>query len=322
MLNYALGSDDNEVRDLKSLGKRLVRALAEAIEAGGYETPPASVEETWRGRRLAWRLAGRAGSPCPECAGDRLAYVPSSEGAACDFCPACWSLVGCGPSGSGSFHVGLRLERSARELPPGMQVRLRVGGELLPANPKPPATGAEKEAALAAYAAEAERPLEIGRQVWMARMAFEGLNGVPRDFREARRWYEKAAGWGNGEALTRLGILALNGLGEPADQARAVLLCRKAAERGFPPAQTAMGRLAWDGVGVPEDPAAAVAWWKLSAPRGELEARVGLAVALMRGHGTERDEEKGRALLEEASREDREEVEALVAELVPNPPGI
>lgn len=68
---------------------------------------------------------------------------------------------------------------------------------------------------------------------------------------------------GNGEALARLGLLALRGRGEPVDRVRAVMLSRKAVERGFTPAQTGMGRLAWDCVGMPEDPAAAVAWWRL-----------------------------------------------------------
>lgn len=194
---------------------------------------------------------------------------------------------------------------------------LHIGGKRFPQRPAPPATEAEKKAALAAYAAEAARALEIGRQVWMARMATDESNGMPRDYREARRWYEMAATWGNGEALTRLGLHALFGLGEPVDRVRAVTLSRKAAERGFAPAQTGMGRLFWDGVGVPEDPAAAVAWWRLSAPRGELEARVGLAVALIRGRGVERDEAQGRALLEEASRERPEEAKELLAELDP-----
>lgn len=317
MLNSAKGRDLDDVRDLKSLGKRLVGALAEAVETGGWVAPPASAEETWRGRRLTWRLRGKSDSPCEECAGDRLAYAPSGEGAACDFCPACWSLVGGEPSGTGSFHVGQWLEKRARDLPPGMTMGMHVGGQRLPMGPEPPATEAEERTAFAAYVAEAARPLEIGRQVWMARMAFQGMNGVGQDFAEARRWYERAAAWGNGEALTRLGIMALCGLGEPVDRVRAVTLCRTAAERGFPPAQTGMGRLSWDGVGMAEDPAAAVAWWRLSAPRGDLEARVGLAVALLRGRGTERDEEQGRALLEEAFCEEREKVEALLEELDP-----
>lgn len=57
-------------------------------DAGGWEAPPASVEETWRWRRLAWRLSGKAGSPCRECAGDQFAYAPFGEGGTCDFCPA------------------------------------------------------------------------------------------------------------------------------------------------------------------------------------------------------------------------------------------
>lgn len=316
MLNYALGRDEDEVRDLKSLGKRLVRALAEEIETRGWTVPPASVEETWRGRRLIWRLQGKADSPCRECAGDRLAYAPAGEGAACDLCPACWSLVGCAPSGSATFDVGLGLDKTARDLPPGLTMRMNVGGRQLPLGPEPPAAEAEKRAALAAYAKEAERPLEIGRQVWMARMRFEGMNGVRKDYGEARRWFEKAAAWGSGEALTRLGLMALHGLGEPEDAARAVSLCRKAAERGFPPAQTGMGRLCWDGIGVPEDPAAAVAWWRPAAARRDREAQLWLANALIRGEGAAKDAHEGLRLLEEAAEAGYVDAQAFLGKLL------
>jgi len=312
MLNWATGRDENEVRDLKSLAKRLLRSIADSIEAGGWAAPPESVEETHRGGRLAWRLSEVAGSPCRECACDRLSYVPAGEGLPFDFCPACWSLIGRESAGPASFDVGLGLEKSARDLPPGMRMRLRLAGEERPFGPKQPATDAEKRAALEAYAASAVRRLEIGRQVWMARMSFEGINGVRQDWVAARRWYEWAATWGSGEALTRLGLMALQGLGEPVDEARAASLCRKAADRGFPPAQTGMGRLCWDGRGVAEDPAAAVAWWRLSAARKDPEAQTGLAVALIRGRGTERDAEQGRALLEEAARAGYEEARELL----------
>lgn len=301
MLNYAIGRDIDDMRDLKALGNRLVRALAEAVEAGGWEAPPLGVEETWRGRRLAWRLQGRADSPCPDCAGDRLAYAPDGEGAACDFCPACWSLAGSEPSGTASFRAALWLDKRLRDLPPGLTMKMSVAGERLPVGPEPPANEAERRAALLAYAKAAERPLEIGRQVWMAQMRFEGTNGVRQDYGEARRWFEKAATWASGEALTRLGLMALHGLGGPEDEARAVSLCRRAAERGYPAAQTGMGRLCWDGIGVPEDLAAAVAWWRPAAERKDREAQLWLANALLRGLGGVDDPREGMSLLEEAA---------------------
>ncbi len=315
MLNWATSRDENEARDLKSLAKRLLRAIVDAIEAEGWEAPPARVEETYRGRRLGWRLSARAGSACGDCACDRFAWEPEGEGLPFDFCPACWSLRGGDRERSVTFDVRLGLEKSARDLPPGMTMTLRVGGEGRPVGPRSPATEAEKRAALEAYAASAVRRLEIGRQLWMARMSFEGINGTRQDWGEARRWYERAATRGSGEALTRLGLMALEGLGEPVDEARAASLCRKAAERGFPPAQTGMGRLCWDGRGVAEDPAAAVAWWRLSAARKDPEAQTGLAVALIRGRGTERDAEQGMALLEEAARAGYEEAQELLERL-------
>lgn len=273
MLSYALSRDENEARDLKSLAKGLLDAIVEAIEAGNWEAPPASVEGTYRGRRLSWRRAAQAAPPCPECSGDRVGYVPDGEGMPFDFCPACWALRGGDAARSVSFDVRRGLEKKRRDLPPGLTMKLRLGDERLPVGPAAPASEAERAAALEAYVASAVRPLEIGRQVWMGRMTFEGMNGVPRDFAASRRWFERAAAWGSGEALTALGLMALRGLGGPADAAKAVALCRRGAERGFPGAQTGMGHLCWDGTGVPRDREAAFAWWGRAARQGDEEAR-------------------------------------------------
>ena len=67
--------------------------------------------------------------------------------------------------------------------------------------------------------------------------------------------------------------MALHGLGEPADAAKALALCRKGAERGFPGALAGMGHFFWDGTGVPQDREAAVAWWGRAARKGDREAR-------------------------------------------------
>lgn len=211
-----------------------------------------------------------------------------------DFCLACWSLKGGDPARSASFDVGSGLEKSVHDLPPGLTMKMHFGGKTIPVGPKRPATDAERDAALEAYRASAVRRLEIGRQVRMGRMTFEGMNGVRQDYAEARRWFERAATWGSGEALTTLGLMALRGLGEPADAAKAVALCRRGAERGFPRAQTGMGHLFWDGAGVARDRAAAVAWWRRAARRGDEEAR---------------------RLLVRASEMGLEEARALVAEL-------
>lgn len=280
MLNYATSHDIDEAHDLKELGKSVLREIVEAIEASGYEEAPASVEGAFRGRRLAWRLSAVPAPPCRECACDGLSYEPEGEGMRLELCPACWGLRGTDPAGERSFDVTRGFEKTIRDLPPGMTMKIRLGGrEYEPRNPPPPAPEAERKAALEAYAASARRRFEIGRQLWMGRLSFQGFDGAPPDYAAARGWFERAARWGSGEALARLGLMALHGLGEPVDVAKAVSLCRNGAERGYAEAQTGMGLLCRDGTGVPRDEAAAVAWWKLAAARGDAEARRLLAQA-------------------------------------------
>ncbi len=274
MLNWAKSDDLDEARGLKALGKSVLAALVEAIEAADFAAPPDSAEATYRGRPLAWRLAAEVAPPCPECSCDRLAYEPDGEGLRLDFCPACWSLRGADGRRSVSFDVTMGLAKNMRDLPPGMTAKLKLAGqEIGPLTPPPPASDAERKAALEAFAVSAVRGLEIGRQVWMGRMTFEGTEGVRQDYAQARLWFERAATWGSGEALTTLGVMALHGLGEPADAARALALCWKGAERGFPGAQTGMGHLCWEGTGVSQDREVAAAWWGRAARKGDREAR-------------------------------------------------
>lgn len=286
MLSFATSHDIDEARDLKELGKGVLREIVGAIEASGCEEAPSSVGGEFRGRRLAWRLSGLPAPPCRECACDGLAYEPERAGLSLEFCPACWRLRGNDPARGTSFDVTAGLAKRMRDLPPGMTAKPRLRGEEIePRDPPPPESEAERKAAFEAYAASARRRFEIGRQVWMGQLAFQGFDGAPPDYAAARRWLERAARWGSGEALALLGLMALHGLGEPVDTAKAVSLCRRGAERGYAEAQTGMGLLCWDGTGVPRDEAAAVAWWKLAAARGDAEARRLLAEALEREPG-------------------------------------
>ena len=75
----------------------------------------------------------------------------------------------------------------------------------------------------------------------LARRLLEG-DGVAQDYAEARRWLLAAAAQNDASAMTSLGYLAEQGLGEPADAAKAETYYRKAVLRGHP---TALNNLAW-----------------------------------------------------------------------------
>ena len=55
--------------------------------------------------------------------------------------------------------------------------------------------------------------------------------GVPQDDAQSVRWYRVAAAKGDAFALNNLGFMAFNGLGMPADPARAYALFTLAAQR-------------------------------------------------------------------------------------------
>lgn len=302
MLNYATSRDAEVARALKELYKSVLDTIVALVENGDGREPPATVRNTHGSRTLAWRLSGVRGPSCRECGCDGLTYEPEGEGVAFDFCPACWSMRGEDRACEASFDVGRRLEKRVRDLPPGMSMSLNVGSRTLPLVPRrAPGMPAEGPEAMGSYRAAAFTPLEIGRQVWMGRMAFEGLHGVTRDHRESRGWFEMAARWGHAEALSMLGLMALRGFGGPRDVGKAVEFCRRAAERGYARAETGMGGFCWHGVVVPEDREAAVEWWKRAARHKDAEAQLWLGHALILGEGIARDADAGLALVREAA---------------------
>jgi TPR repeat protein len=302
MLNSAISRDPEIARALKDLYKSVLATLVSLIENGDGKALPTTVRNVHGGRTLTWSVSDSAGPACESCGCDRVPYEPEGEGLAFDFCPACWSMQGEDRAREESFHVGKSLEKRVRDLPPGMKMSLNLGGQQLPLGPprSPDSPGGEGEA-LEGFRTAARRPVEIGRQVWMGRMAFEGMNGAARDYGEARVWFEMAARWGHGEALSMLGLMALRGFGETRNPRKGVELCRRAAVRGYARAETGLGLFYWEGELLPEDRVAAVAWWQRAARQKDAEAQLWLGHALILGEGIARDASAGLALVREAA---------------------
>lgn len=302
MFNSAISRDFEAARALKNLYKSVLDTLVALIETGDGKALPAVVRNVHGGRTRTWRASGAAGPACDACGCDLFPYEPEDEGLAFEFCPACWWMAGEDRARGGSFNVRKSFEKRMRDLPPGLSMSLDLEGTELPLGPprSPDSTGADGEA-LESYRTAARRPVEIGKQVWMGRMAFEGMNDVARDHGEARVWFEMAARWGHAEALSMLGLMALRGFGETRNPAKAVKLCRRAALRGYARAETGLGCFYWDGEFLPEDRVAAVAWWQRAAQQKDAEAKMWLGHALILGEGIARDASEGLALVREAA---------------------
>jgi TPR repeat protein len=130
--------------------------------------------------------------------------------------------------------------------------------------------------------------------------------GVPRNDREAVKWFQKAiALWitqtaaaaddiatlrakaekGDAEAQFGLGRKYRFGIGVPRNDGEAVKWYRKAAEQGLAKAQYNLANAYHLGRGVPKDVRKAVKWYRKAAEQGNAKAHYNLGVSYHSGHG-------------------------------------
>jgi TPR repeat protein len=110
--------------------------------------------------------------------------------------------------------------------------------------------------------------------------------GVPRDYKEAVKWFRKAADHGEADAQTNLGYMYAEGRGVRQDYKEAVKWFRKAAEKGNVRAQSNLGVMYAIGQGVPQDDQEALKWWRKAADQGYARAQHNVAVMYADGQGT------------------------------------
>ena len=92
--------------------------------------------------------------------------------------------------------------------------------------------------------------------------------GVKKDFKEAVKWYRKAAEQGFAAAQYNLGLMYVNGRGVPEDIKEAVKWYRKAAAQGDAQAQGGLGVMYGLGLGVLQDYVTAYAWANIATANG------------------------------------------------------
>ena len=109
--------------------------------------------------------------------------------------------------------------------------------------------------------------------------AYANGTGVPQDFAEGLRLYQRAAGRGVAAAQFNLGMMHELGRGVPASAEKAFEFYLKAAQQGFAPAQFNVANMYANGVGVKADYFEAVLWFRQAADRKIAEAQYNLALA-------------------------------------------
>ena len=96
--------------------------------------------------------------------------------------------------------------------------------------------------------------------------------GTGQNFKEAVKWYRKAAEQGDAEAQYSLGVMYAKGEGVAKNFRKAVKWYRKAAEQGDAEAQFNLGVMYAKGEGVQGNLVAAHAWLSLAAAQGSESA--------------------------------------------------
>jgi len=106
-------------------------------------------------------------------------------------------------------------------------------------------------------------------------MYYEG-KGTPRDYQQARRWFEAAAEKNYAPALNDLAVMYLDGAGVDRDPAIAAQLYTRGAEQDDPVSQFNLAGLYARGAGVPRDQVAAYKWLLLANLNGHPNANTTL----------------------------------------------
>ena len=95
-----------------------------------------------------------------------------------------------------------------------------------------------------------------------------GFNGCKQDYKEAFKWYSKAAKKGHAGAQCSLGYAYLLGQGTKKDIDKAIDWFKKAAKQGYDMAQYELGNIYYDGFLVPKDRTEAEQWYLKAAASG------------------------------------------------------
>ncbi len=136
-----------------------------------------------------------------------------------------------------------------------------------------------------------------------------------KNYTEAAKLYEMAAGQGNADAQCNLGFLYEKGFGVPKDREKAAEFYRKAAEQGHAKGQCGLGYLYGKGLGVPRDAAKAAAWFEKAANQGHPTALYNLGFLYENGQGVPRDREKAAELYQKAAEKGNENAKEALKQL-------
>ncbi|MFA6561029.1 MAG: tetratricopeptide repeat-containing serine protease family protein [Verrucomicrobiia bacterium] len=113
--------------------------------------------------------------------------------------------------------------------------------------------------------------------------------GVPQNYSEALKWFQKAAEQGFAPAQSELGYMHEQGHGTTVNFDEAVKWYRKAADQGLPLGMNNVGSMYDQGRGVSQNLVEAAKWFRQAAEQGLPVARRNFGNALAQGRGVKQD---------------------------------
>jgi tetratricopeptide (TPR) repeat protein len=124
---------------------------------------------------------------------------------------------------------------------------------------------------------------------------------VPQDYKEANKWFRKAAEQGHREAQFFLAVNYHGGHGVQEDTTEAYRWYVKAAEQGHRSAQRTVGIAYLNGEIMRKDIGAGVRWLEKAAHQGDGGALYNLGVCYYNGQGVQQDDRKALDLFKRAA---------------------
>ena len=126
--------------------------------------------------------------------------------------------------------------------------------------------------------------------------------GNEPDIQEALKWYQAAADAKNPQALFRMGVFYLDGMGPiEKDPKKAAEYFYASARMGYAQAQYNLAGLFSEGRGVMKDDAAALFWYLQAAKQGDAAAARTIGIFYLEGRGVSRSITKGELWLKKAA---------------------
>ena len=134
-----------------------------------------------------------------------------------------------------------------------------------------------------AEAGDKTATIGLANLYWTGRAATPGDSGREAAYREAAKWYRKAAEQGVADAQLRLGDMYRNGLGIAIDLGEAAGWFRRASDLGSKDADLRLDAMKQDAVALAAagDDLAAISIWRPLAERGDLSVAFNLARSLL-----------------------------------------